>query len=178
MRSAQPILSGHKFNKFQHFRAHDDIIKWKPLSALLAICAENSPVPGEFPTQRPVTQSFDFYFDLRLNNWLFKQLWGWWFETLLCPLWHHGNVTENVMPAAAICHTYHATIISCHCHTIDVGSSYLSHHHPKLINHKMYFTAWWFCESNSSEVLYFNSNFPEVYSRKLKICQHICLAQP
>ena len=37
-------------------------------SALLAICAENSPVPGEFPTQRPVTRSFDVFFDLRLNN--------------------------------------------------------------------------------------------------------------
>ena len=36
-------------------------------SALLAICAGNSPVPGEFPTQRPVTRSFDVFFDLRLN---------------------------------------------------------------------------------------------------------------
>ena len=36
-------------------------------SALLAICAENPPVPGEFPTQRPVTRSFDVFFDLRLN---------------------------------------------------------------------------------------------------------------
>ena len=26
--------------------------------ALLAICAGNSPVPGEFPAQRPVTRSF------------------------------------------------------------------------------------------------------------------------
>ena len=30
--------------------------------------------PGEFPTQRPVTQSFDVFFDLRLNKWLSKQL--------------------------------------------------------------------------------------------------------
>ena len=37
-------------------------------SALLAICAGNSPVPGEFPTQRPVTRSFDVFFDLGLNN--------------------------------------------------------------------------------------------------------------
>ena len=36
-------------------------------SALLAICAGNSPVPGEFPTQRPVTRSFDVYFDLSPN---------------------------------------------------------------------------------------------------------------
>ena len=37
-------------------------------SALLAICAGNSPVPGEFPTQRPVTQSFDVFFDLLPNK--------------------------------------------------------------------------------------------------------------
>ena len=37
-------------------------------SALLAICAGNSPVPGEFPTQRPVTRSFDVFLDLRWVN--------------------------------------------------------------------------------------------------------------
>ena len=35
-------------------------------SALLAICVGNSPVTGEFPTQRPVTRIFDVFFDLRL----------------------------------------------------------------------------------------------------------------
>ena len=60
-------------------------------SALLAICAGNSPVPGEFPTQRPVTRSFDVYFDLRPNKRLSKQSWGWWFETQSCPLWRHRN---------------------------------------------------------------------------------------
>ena len=49
-------------------------------SALLAICAGNSPVPGEFPTQRPVTRSFDVYLDLCPNKGLSKQSWGWWFE--------------------------------------------------------------------------------------------------
>ena len=34
----------------------------EPFSALLAICAGNSPVPGEFPAQRPVTRSFDFFY--------------------------------------------------------------------------------------------------------------------
>ena len=61
-------------------------------SALLAICAGNSPVPGEFPTQRPVTRSFDVFFDLCLNKRLSKQWWGWWFETLSRPLWRHRNV--------------------------------------------------------------------------------------
>ena len=37
-------------------------------SALLAICAGNSPVAGEFLAQRPVTRSFDVFFDLRLNK--------------------------------------------------------------------------------------------------------------
>ena len=41
-------------------------------SALLAICAGNSPVTGEIPVQRPVTWSFDIYFDLRLNKRLSK----------------------------------------------------------------------------------------------------------
>ena len=40
-------------------------------SALLAICAGNSPVPGEFPTQRPVTRSFDVFFDcVWINGWV------------------------------------------------------------------------------------------------------------
>ena len=60
-------------------------------SALLAICAGNSPVTGEFPTQRPVTRSFDVYFDLRPNERLSKQWWGWWFETLSRSLWRHRN---------------------------------------------------------------------------------------
>ena len=44
-------------------------------SALLAICAGNSPGTGEFPAQRPVTRSFDVFFDhvdLRLNKRLSK----------------------------------------------------------------------------------------------------------
>ena len=103
----------------------DVMVAWKQtwwrhqmetFSALLALCAGNSPVPvnsphkgqweanmmtssngnifrvtgplcgeftgpGEFPTQRPVTQSFDVFFDLRLNKRLSKKPLGWWFET-------------------------------------------------------------------------------------------------
>ena len=60
-------------------------------SALLALCAGNSPVTGEFPLQRPVTRSFGVFFDLRLNERLSKQSWGWWFETHSRPIWHHSN---------------------------------------------------------------------------------------
>ena len=60
-------------------------------SALLALCAGNSRVTGEFPSQRPVTRNFDVFSDLRLNKRLSKQSWGWWFETSSCPLRRHCN---------------------------------------------------------------------------------------
>ena len=59
-------------------------------SSLLAICAWKSPATCDFPEQRPVTRSFDVFFDLRLNKRLSKQWWSWRFETpsmtsLWCP---------------------------------------------------------------------------------------------
>ena len=60
-------------------------------SVLLAICAGNSPVTGEFPTKRPVARSFDVYFDLRPNKRLSKPSWGWWFETPSWSLWRQCN---------------------------------------------------------------------------------------
>ena len=55
----------------------------------------NSPVTSEFPSQRPVTWSFDIFFDLRLNKRLSKQPWGWWFETPSRSLWRHCNDMHN-----------------------------------------------------------------------------------
>ena len=46
---------------------------------------------GEFHAQRPVTRSFDVFFDLRRIKGLNKQSWDWWFETLSRPLWRHNN---------------------------------------------------------------------------------------
>ena len=57
----------------------------------------NSPLPGEYPAQRPVTQSYDVFFDLRPNKRLSKQWRGWWFETPSSPLWRHCNETTFVM---------------------------------------------------------------------------------
>ena len=57
------------------------------LSVLLALCAGNSLVTGEFPAQRPVTRSFDVFFDMRLIKRLSKQSWGWWFEMSSRSLW-------------------------------------------------------------------------------------------
>ena len=66
-------------------------------SALVAICAGNSPVNGEFPVQRQATRRFNVFFDLHLNERLSKQSWGWWFETLLRPLWRHSNGIPRVI---------------------------------------------------------------------------------
>ena len=60
-------------------------------SALLAICAGNSPAPGEFPIQRPVTRSFDAVFDVRLNKRSSKQSWGWWLRR------YRGHYVVTVM---------------------------------------------------------------------------------
>ena len=62
-------------------------------SALLALCAGNPPVTGEFPAQKPVTRCFDVDFNPPLNKRLSKQSWGCWFETLSRPLWRNSNVT-------------------------------------------------------------------------------------
>ena len=53
----------------------DDVIKYKQFPRYWP------PVTDEFPAQRPVTQSFNVFFYLRLNKRLSKQSWGWWFET-------------------------------------------------------------------------------------------------
>ena len=76
-----------KWAKFARWRH-----QMETFSALLAICVRNSPVTAEFPEQKPVTQSFDVFFDLRLNKPLSKQSWGWWFETPSRSLWRHYNV--------------------------------------------------------------------------------------
>ena len=65
-------------------------------SALLALCAGNSPVPGELPTQRLVMRSFDVFFDLRLYKRLSKPWWSWWFESPSHPLWRLCNGRENI----------------------------------------------------------------------------------
>ena len=65
-------------------------------SALLVIYEENSPVTGEFPTQRPVTRSFDVFFDLCMNKRLSKRWWGYqfhWYDlTEQESLWQETNM--------------------------------------------------------------------------------------
>ena len=78
-------------------------------STLLAICVGNSPVTGEFLAQRPVTRSFDVFFDLRLNKRLSKQSWGWWFETPWRSLWRHRNVLHRHHHDHVLCTSWYNT---------------------------------------------------------------------
>ena len=78
---------------------HRRPVSWMPwwrhqmetFSTLLALCAGNSPVTGKFPSQRPVTRSYDVFFDLHPNKRLSKQSGRWWFETPTGSLWRHCN---------------------------------------------------------------------------------------
>ena len=70
---------------------HDDVIKWKPFSALLALCEGNSPATGELPPQRPVTRNFDVLVDLCLNKRSSKPSRRRWLETPSRSLWRHCN---------------------------------------------------------------------------------------
>ena len=64
-------------------------------SALLALCAEKSPVARQFPSQRPRTRSFGVFFHLCLNKRLSKESCGWWFETQSHSLWRHCNRSDD-----------------------------------------------------------------------------------
>ena len=46
----------------------ETISSMETFSSLLAFCAGNSPVAGEFPAQRPVTQGFDVSLICVWNN--------------------------------------------------------------------------------------------------------------
>ena len=97
----------------------DRIFSWwrhqmETFSALLDLCAGNSPVTGEVLAQRPVTRSCDVFgfFYLRLNKRLSEQSWGWWFETPSCSLWRHCNLFKvsrvvNVSNMFRLCRMHH-----------------------------------------------------------------------
>ena len=78
-----------------------DLIWWRQNSYIMMSSNGNifrvtDPLCGSFtghrfPAQRPVTRRFDVFFDLRLNERLSKQSWGWWFETPSRRWWRHCN---------------------------------------------------------------------------------------
>ena len=97
---SQPLHTAKLYAWWRH--------QMETFSALLTICAGNSPVPDEFPTQRPVTRSFDVHFDLRPNKRLSKQSCDWWFETQSHPLWHHLNEWGHIVLSCTSQHIHTA----------------------------------------------------------------------
>ena len=67
---------------------HNDVIKWIHFPRYWPFVVE---IHRWIPLKRPVTRSFDVFFDLRLNKWLSKQSRRWGFETPSRSLWRHSN---------------------------------------------------------------------------------------
>ena len=106
-RSGRLPNSHHCLFMYIAYAQHDDVIKWKHFPRYWPFVRGIHQSPVNFPAQRSVTRSFDVFFDLRLYKRLSKQSWGWWFETLSCPLWRHCNgVTAQVFSRTQISKTF------------------------------------------------------------------------
>ena len=100
------MISGSKF-----LTRHDDVIKWKrfprywPFVRGIHRSPVNSPHKGQW-------RGALIFSLICLNKRLSKQSWGWWFETLSCPLWRHRNglmhvyITVWINRLFLICHRY------------------------------------------------------------------------
>ena len=125
-------------------------------SALLALCEGNPPVTGGFPSQRPVTRSFDVFFNLRLNKRSSKQSGRWWFETSSRSSWRHCNAsnlnqTTNTNPVHYSWHAldfldcffstipYHILLLHCVVEMIyfEILGNVVYRHHFRPISRKM-----------------------------------------
>ena len=109
-------------------------------SASLVLCAGNSPVTGEFPTQRPVTQNVDVFFDLPLDKQLKKQPRCRWFER---PDRTHCDVTVMIVSEEQDC-----IYVSYHYASLDTASS--------SVMSTYYIHAEWISSGSESE---FESTF-------------------
>ena len=122
-------------NSFQLM--HDDVIKWKHFPRHWPFARGIR--RWQFPAQRPVTRSFDVFFDLRLNKRLSKQPWGWWFETPSHPWWRHCNVICCL--SFKLC-CYHCCVpFKLIFYQINIGiyKQNTSAHHDSVIDLSVYF---------------------------------------
>ena len=82
-------LRPHQGHCMRHSLHHDDVIKWKHFPRYWPFVQGIHRSP-----QKPVTQSFGVFFDLRLNKRLSKQS-GWWFGTPSRPLIDKWAISEK-----------------------------------------------------------------------------------
>ena len=123
------------------------IIAWwrhqmETFSALLVLCEGNPLVTSGFYSQRPVTWSFDVFFDPRLNKGLSEQSWGWWFEMPLRSFWrdcnerpldspHKGPIASMSWSSIVLCFrdlpiSVVIAMLSCTCIYLLTNIAYLS----------------------------------------------------
>ena len=93
-------------NKIRRFNSSWWRHQMEKFSALLTLCVGKSPVTREFPSQMPVTRSFDVFFVLHPNKRLSKHSWGCWFDTPSHSSWRHCNVA-SIFHLPLILYTYH-----------------------------------------------------------------------
>ena len=150
------------------------------------LCAGNSPVTGEFPSQRPVTRSFHVFFDLRPNKRLVKQLRRRWFEIPSSSLWRHCNVhicqetqwLEHKVTWQVITGRLRRRVISSHC-LGNVGELWPCFHEQKFRLTHLPWTKWRYFADDTfkriflNEMLEFRFNFHWNLFLVVKcICQH------
>ena len=104
-------------------------------SALLAICAGNSPVTGEFPAQRPVTRSFGAFFDQSLSTHGIDLLFSWTIRIRFILLW------DYVCDSIAIDYVLNITILV-RVTLVVLGYSGKLGQHPTTTKHNKTST-WW-----------------------------------
>ena len=136
-------------------------------SVLLAICAGNSPVIGEFPAQRPeMRRSFDVFFYLCLNKRLSKQSWGWCFEMPSCPLWHHYNaVYRQFWPSSG--QLWHVYMVVASYWSIIRAAFYISY----IMSSSMF--PWAHCQTMGTQGVHGNAVL-FVFLSENKWSQNIC----
>ena len=87
------LTHGCLVGQFTWWRHHDDVIKWKHFPRHWAFVQGIHRSPVNSPRKGQWRGALLFFFDLRLNKRLSKQLWGWWFDTPSRPLWRQYNET-------------------------------------------------------------------------------------
>ena len=106
---AETIIEFHLFRRVMMTSSNGKIFRVTGL-----LCGEFT-FTGEFPSQRTVMQSFNVFFDLRLNKRLSKQSWGWWFEMPSRSLWRHCNGNNHTWPPQVGNCSHHRVKLSSLC---------------------------------------------------------------
>ena len=148
------LLSCYGPSTIWHFNTnHGDVINGSIFRVTGLLCGKFTG-PRWIPLKRPVTRSFEIFFDLYLNKQLSKQSSGWWFETPSCSLWRHCNVwvqnanlalfnpsvqntanwNKSAWPIASLFLTFHMWNIFCTWQTLRDVMKYIMQEYPETVH--------------------------------------------